>query len=120
MWTGSPTNVPDGWTLCDGNDPRSGSSSVPDLRNRFVTGAGDQYSVGNTGGEKQVQLTVDEVPSHTHSYQNAEGTVEAPDYNEIGSLREQADAGQTTGSTGGDQAHENRPPYYALAYIMKL
>lgn len=44
MWSGASTAIPDGWVLCDG------TNSTPDLRNRFVIGAGSTYAVGATGG----------------------------------------------------------------------
>ena len=44
MWSGASTAIPTGWVLCDG------TNSTPDLRNRFVIGAGDTYAVGATGG----------------------------------------------------------------------
>ncbi len=44
MWSGSSTNVPSGWTLCDGSD------GTPDLRDRFIVGAGGSYTSGDTGG----------------------------------------------------------------------
>jgi len=56
VWSGAQNAIPSGWALCNG------SSSTPDLRNRFVVGAGSTYSVGNTGGSANA-ITV----SHTHS-----------------------------------------------------
>ena len=44
MWSGTVATIPDGFSLCDG------SNGTPDLRNRFVIGAGDTYAVGATGG----------------------------------------------------------------------
>jgi microcystin-dependent protein len=118
MWSGSISDIPDGFTLCDGTDPRSGSSSVPDLRNRFISGAGDEYNVGATGGEKEHQLTVGEMPSHTHTA-NSDGsktTSAVP-----GSELTLADSGtNTTSVTGNDEPHENRPRFFALAFIFKL
>jgi len=119
MWSGSTTNIPTGWTLCDGNNENG--QTVPDLRNKFIVGAGDQYPVGNTGGQQQVQLTVNEMPSHSHDYTYMKGTR----YIYYNSSDPDNAADQTTGTgitteNGGDQPHENRPPYYALAYIMKL
>ena len=124
MWSGSTTNIPNGWTLCDGNDPRSSSSSVPDLRNRFITGAGDEYSVGDTGGEKEHQLTVNEMPTHNHNYYDKHKTgASNPNEDNVWGTQYKSDLdidNRTTGNTGGDQAHENRPRFYSLAYIMKL
>ena len=115
MWSGAISDVPNGWTLCDGTD------GAPDLQDRFVVGAGSQYAVGGTGGEEQHTLTVDEMPSHAHSYKNsASGSnynqTDTPDNSVFG----ENITNKTTGSTGGDQPHENRPPYFAVAYIMKL
>ena len=48
MWSGS--EVPTGWYLCDGEN------GTPDLRNRFIVGAGDSYAIGNKGGSNTVIL----------------------------------------------------------------
>lgn len=60
MWSGAADNIPDGWALCDGQDGR------PDLRDRFVLGAGNTYAAGETGGEATHKLTASEMPSHGH------------------------------------------------------
>ena len=44
MWSGAANAIPSGYILCDG------SNGTPDLRNRFVIGAGSNYAVGATGG----------------------------------------------------------------------
>ena len=44
MWSGSISSVPSGYYLCDG------SNGTPNLNDSFVVGAGNTYSVGNTGG----------------------------------------------------------------------
>jgi len=62
MWSGSIATIPSGWALCDG------ANGTPDLRDRFVVGAGSSYSVGATGGENIHTLTVAEMPSHNHTY----------------------------------------------------
>jgi microcystin-dependent protein len=61
MWSGSVASIPSGWYLCDGNN------STPDLRNRFIVGAGSSYAVGATGGADSVTLTANEIPSHSHT-----------------------------------------------------
>lgn len=133
MWSG--TTIPTGWLLCDGNN------STPDLRNRFIVGADnnsktgittqagpgfdattgvvdDVYNPGDVGGEVAHQLTIAELAAHTHTEQ----------YNTPSSGQDQAGSGsgdndntstRNSGSTGGNNYHENRPPYYALAFIMK-
>jgi len=60
MWYGDINNIPPGWFLCNG------SNGTPDLRNRFVVGAGDSYAVGATGGSNSVTLTLPQVPTHNH------------------------------------------------------
>lgn len=159
MWSGSVSSIPNGWALCDGNN------GTPDLRNRFIVGAGGEYAVGDTGGAKEVTLTVDEIPAHTHSGTtgSAGSHTHSASTNSTGSHTHtytryssrpasMIGSGQgwggtssvntssagahthtvtvqsagahthsfTTDSTGGGKAHENRPPYYALCFIMKL
>ena len=55
-WSGAIANIPTGWYLCDG------SNGTPDLRNRFILGAGGSYSVGATGGSSTINI------SHSHTY----------------------------------------------------
>ncbi|MGB7582035.1 MAG: hypothetical protein WBL85_06265 [Sedimentisphaerales bacterium] len=112
MWSGLIASIPAGWALCDGNN------GTLDLRDRFIVGAGSSYSVGDTGGEAFHTLTIDEMPPHTHSYRYWPGWYfsGSSEYGAKGS----PDDSHQTGSTGGGKPHENRPPYYALAYIMKL
>jgi Microcystin-dependent protein len=67
------------------------------------------------------QLTVAEMPSHNHSYSTPAGAT----LTQGGTLWYPNDSAVwpptgNTGNTGGDQAHNNMPPYYALCYIMKL
>jgi microcystin-dependent protein len=106
LWAGALADIPLGWALCDGN------WGTPDLRDRFVIGAGN-LAVGTTGGEASHVLSEAEMPAHVHSSLTTVGnqvTWGGSGYHPTGG---------STGSTGGGGAHENRPPYYALAYIMK-
>ena len=136
MWSGSLVSIPDGWALCDG------TNGMPDLRDQFVVGAGNSYSVGDIGGVISVTLTVDQLPAHAHSatasiagnhnhfqdnhthggeYSSMGGT--GWDY--VSSYEEYTSwAGAHTHDisveeTGGEQPHENRPPYYSVAFICK-
>ena len=61
MWSGAEGDIPSGWVLCNG------SNSTPDLRNRFVVGAGtgSSYSVGDSGGSNDATLV-----SHSHGAGN--------------------------------------------------
>ena len=115
LWSGAANAIPTGFVLCDGNN------NTPDLRNRFVVGAGSgsNYSVNDTGGADSVTLTVNQIPAHTHTYVDQyvvinNGYRPWPANNNDCAARD-----VNSGSTGGGQSHENRPPYYALCYIMK-
>ena len=110
MWSGSIASIPSGWVLCNG------TNATPDLRDRFIVGAGGSYSIGESGGEDAHTLTIDEMPSHTHTYSKPAGGAGSGENS--GSIV--AAGFPSTGSAGGNVAHENRPPYYSLAYIMKL
>lgn len=61
MWSGAINNIPSGWLLCNG------SNGTPDLRDRFIVGAGNSYNVGTTGGEAVHTLSVAELPNHNHT-----------------------------------------------------
>jgi microcystin-dependent protein len=139
MWSGAVASVPTGWHLCDG------TSGTPDLRDRFVVGAGSTYGAGDTGGATSVTLTVDQMPAHahgttdpghSHAYCDMHRTLGANyyDYDSAGghqagdnltAVCENRNTGTATtgiviGNTGGADGHENRPPYYALAYMMRV
>ena len=126
IWSGAANKVPDGWALCDGTT--NNGVVTPNLAGRFVVGWSDtdsDYStVGNTGGEKKHQLKVDELPSHSHSYsfKGADLTLSWKDNNNFYNQSEHYGNNNTkyTDNAGGDQPHENRPPYYALCYIIRV
>ena len=152
MWSGE--KIPQGWALCDG------SNGTPDLRDRFIVGAGNAYEVNATGGCEKVALTVQEMPTHYHVYlsdNRLEGYFDgfknshpnigyyalpdnkngswlggasydwSPDASmralatgNAGGAAEHGGDWNTAGKIGKAEAHENRPPYYALCFIMKL
>ena len=160
MWSGSLATVPTGWGLCDGTSGR------PDLRDRFIVGAGSTYAVGATGGANSVSLVEANIPSHSHTFSgsglaSAAGahshTITDPGHshnyqsqttpfiagtggsyslsattsstgsaitgisiNSAGSHTHTITVTGVVGSTGSGTAHENRPPYFALAFIIKL
>lgn len=70
MWSGSVASIPAGWALCNG------SSGTPDLRDRFVVGAGSTYAVAATGGFNTITLDTTQIPSHQH---NASGGTSVQD-----------------------------------------
>jgi len=124
LWSGSSATIPTGWLLCDG------SSSTPDLRNRFVVGATSTYAVGATGGSADAIVvshthtaTVTD-PGHTHnaailgsgSNINANPGVQVTTSSTSTATTGITVANSTTGSSG---TNANLPPYYALCYIMK-
>jgi len=103
LWSGLPGAIPAGYVLCDGNN------GTPDLRNRFIVGAGDTYSVDDTGGNilHKHFFTGD---GHTH------------DLTAGGDILSGAGLDDTTASAQavGDTDDTNGlPPYHALCYIMK-
>ena len=106
--------APAGWAICDG-----ARGETPDLRNRFIVGAGASYGVGATGGADTVTLTVEQIPSHSHTFHMMGNANPGDNWIPSRGSNNPQDSGQTR-ATGGGQAHENRPPYYALTYIMKL
>ena len=119
LWSGAADAIPTGFTLCNGQN------NTPDLRGRFVVGYHDSntdYDVDDTGGSESVTLTVNQIPAHTHTHTKAtHPSGSGPEQNQSGGPEDRTNFGDTgtTSSTGGGQSHENRPPYYALCYIMK-
>ncbi len=135
----SGTTAPTGWVLCN-NSTEAQAANAPDLRDRFVVGAGNNYAVDATGGSANAVLI-----SHTHddtfsltntrSFGYREGnsslandTIGGEDnpgntyYREPGlsgsvSTKGINAAGNNSNSVTGSNA--NLPPYYALAFIMK-
>jgi microcystin-dependent protein len=141
LWYGSVVSIPTGWALCDG------TNSTPDLRDRFIVGAGTTYNPNNVGGSSAVTpsgtvgnttLTIEQIPAHNHTIgQNwrggssqSGGSGTFADTWAGGSPAATANLSDMfTNNAGGGGAHThtftgtsqtNLPPYYALAYIMKL
>ena len=118
LWSGAADAIPTGFVLCDGNN------STPNLSGRFVVGysaSNGDYDVDDTGGAESVSLTLSQIPSHTHSYVGHTYPGSGPEQNQSGGPEDRTsfNVSKTTGSAGSGSSHENRPPYYALCYIMK-
>jgi microcystin-dependent protein len=136
LWSGATDAVPAGWSLCDG------TGNTPDLRDRFVVGAGNSYDVNATGGSKDAIAvshthtgSTNATGNHSHTIphhlvQAVGGTGDIDRDNEYQQWK--ALSGQKTNTTGNHShtvsinsagssgANANLPPYYALAYIMKV
>jgi hypothetical protein len=127
IWSGSAASIPSGWYLCNG------SNSTPDLRDKFVVGAGSTYAVADTGGSANAIVvshthtaTVTD-PGHAHSYSafidgslghgGGATTNDFPTSLTTGSNTTGVTVGIST--TGSSATNANLPPYYALCYIMK-
>jgi len=130
LWSGAIGSIPSGYYLCDG------TNGTPDLRNKFIVGAGNSYSVNQTGGSADAIVvshthtatsTVTD-PGHFHTYNGTQ----APPFSAGGNAAFSTSSGaatstSTTGitvattnaSAGVSGTGANLPPYYALAYIMK-
>ena len=103
-----------------------GATNTPDLRSRFVIGAGNgpglnHYDPGSTGGEETHTLSEAELPSHSHeiAYRTDTSGTGSSDHDRIFCSNRPNPTGLPTASAGGDQPHNNLPPYYALTYIIK-
>lgn len=134
MWSGD--KAPAGWAICNGEYNQTYGGNLPDLTDRFIVGAGQSYKLKDTGGLKEVTLTVEQMPSHNHQinvfndvkvmYRESHGTTVAHAnpgttvYDRKGGEVYDLRNNISLNNTGGDKPHENRPPYYALYYIMKL
>jgi hypothetical protein len=139
LWSGSIGSIPAGYVLCNGN------SGTPDLRNRFIVGAGSTYAVDATGGSADAivvshthtatSTSVVTDPGHTHNppsgtfitKESSGATINQPDGPFLKQVSSTASAvtgitvatSTTNSSTGTSGTNANLPPYYALCYIMK-
>lgn len=129
--------TPQNWLLCDGREVSrevyselfaiigttwgagdgSTSFNIPDFTDKFALGAGGDVDLAETGGEKEVTLTVEQIPSHIHElYCSGTG-------GNSSSLQRVTNNGTwdaaKTKATGGGQPHNNMPPYVGSYYIIK-
>ena len=134
LWSGAVSDIETGWVLADGTlrtHPEGGNYTPPDLRAKFIVGAGQDggtytpgidgagsgyYAPGATGGYDKHTQTQNEMPSHAHSYTYYPGSNAWA----VGGSGCGAPVGSTTGYIGGGAAMEMRPPYYALCFLYKI
>ena len=90
------------------------------VTNRFLIGSGGTYSTGVTGGEANVTLTVDQMPSHTHVVRGGLNCVKGSDTRELGDSTTPNRNDVQTESTGGNQPHNNMPPYIGCNIWRKI
>lgn len=138
------SSAPDGFLLCDGAEvSRTAYASlfavigttygagngtttfgVPDLRGRVpvgVDGTANRLTandaLGQSGGAEKHTLTVDEMPSHAHVHE----AIHYDAVSSFGAYQNQGfvHVGQNTAFTGGDQPHNNMPPFQIVNYIIK-
>jgi len=120
----------------------SGYFNLPDLRGRFIVGYNttdsDYSTVANKGGQKAVTLSLSQIPAHVHSvkdYYYIENSsagsmgisgMESAGTGKFGSGKSDSDNNTLYYKThnseisGGGGSHENRPPYYTLAYLIRV
>lgn len=120
IWSGTAENIPTGWHLCNGKD------GTPDLRDKFVLGAGEKHPVDKTGGVEEVALTVEQMPRHNHPISTAMGGGQNTTSANSRTVLQANPSTSPTNSNdvvleiGESNPHPNMPPYYALCYIMKV
>jgi len=133
LWSGSIGSIPAGWVLCNG------SNGTPDLRNRFVVGAGSTYAVDATGGSADA-IVVSHThtatsavtdPGHTHVIRTdaggggggagrfVNGSTGGTSVDSTNSATTGVTVATTVNSAGNSGTNANLPPYYALCYIQK-
>jgi microcystin-dependent protein len=146
--------VPQGWLLCDGASilktiylnlynaigytyGGSGNNfNVPDIRGRVAIGTGTgagltARTLGNKSGEETHQLSVGEMPSHSHTSNATGGTIGL--ITSTGANTASTGLDNTSGepdlfatlpaltinNTGSSNAHNNMQPYIVLNYLIK-
>lgn len=141
MWAGSLLNFDDtglgknamsAWALCNGKN------GTPDMRGRFVVGyhesVADYDTLNKQAGEKEITLGLTQIPKHRHVPTPNEGegglilrsqtatttTAAGTDSSGSGTQPNVEAAPVADKEMGGNAAHENRPPYHVVAYLMKI
>lgn len=133
IWTGTIATIPSGWELCDGLDGR------PNLLDQFIRGVPNAVTeAGATGGAVNITLTIAEMANHSHtltetphSHNSKMGTTDANNSGiSQGSstnypvgfqfITRGASVNPSVGNTGGGTSHNNIPPFFEVAYIIKV
>jgi len=96
---------------------------TPNLQSRFLVGAGEgdnlsEYDLADTGGEEEVTLYTENLPAHTHSVMESGVNVDVEPPAGVPDAAGGLPILSSTGSTGDDYPHENRPPYYTVYYAI--
>jgi microcystin-dependent protein len=146
IWSGTLESIPSGWALCDGGEYEG--VTTPDLRDSFVYGASDSEDPGATGGAATHSHTYSDLPQHTHTASCSTAGNHRHAYTYVSNwVKKDYDGGsynyvpaaQTTANTqyAGDHSHtitidsagqaspvtdnaSSLPPYYKVAFIIKL
>lgn len=140
----SDDTIPEGYMICDGSaisrttystlfsvigttygvGDGSTTFNLPNLKGRIPVGYdstdSDFDTLGETGGEKTHTLTVNEMPSHAHSYTYSTSVSDWSSRIPLGSNAGVGTSGAGISTTGGDQAHNNLQPYIVINYIIKV
>ncbi len=103
IWFGAIIDIPAGWILCDGG------GGSPDLRDRFIVGAGSTYAVNDTGG----------AVNHNHDFTGDGHSHVIPAGSVLNIGPPFSDITSTAAAIGTTDNESSLPPYLALAYIMK-
>ena len=128
MWSGLLSSIPSGWLLCDG------TLGTPDLIAFFARGAPVSTEAGGTQGGDFHVLSTGEMASHTHSatvgHTHEQELSSVPIVGGSTGLQGNANAGNYTfnnanaggnvGSQGNNGQHENKPPFFELAFIQRV
>lgn len=104
IWSGAIVDIPANWQLCDG------TNGTPDLVREMVRGSHGSYAIGETGGNA----------SHIHGFTSDGHTHDHTGSTTLGFGETMNRFPNSNTDSGYTDETENVPPYYALAFIMRL
>jgi len=116
LWSGAIVDIPSGWFLCDGNN------GTPNLKNRFIIGAGGTYNPGDSGGYNTHTHQIIGAHSHELNGGPAMAMGEGSEIRQGGdnSCMDGEDWQVDTGDVGAPtESYSSHPLNYAYAFIMK-